>query len=93
MVTGPVYYTSAPALEAYSARAWEPPVAFFYSAYRMKLVADSKNVLHMMYVNYYGREPGIYYTHWKMAGETGSALSGLTPTFQPTIRPTLLSSW
>jgi len=79
VVTGPVYYTSAPALEAYSARAWEKPVAFFYPAYRMKLVADSNNVLHMMYVNYYGREPGIYYIYSEDNGRNWSRSIWIDP--------------
>ena len=68
--TGPIYYTRAPALEAYSARVWERPTSFGFPAYRMKLVVDSKNVLHLMFINFYGQEPGVYYTRSSDFGET-----------------------
>ena len=68
--TGPIFYMNAPALEAYSARAWERPVSFGFPAYRMKLVVDSKNVLHLMFINFYGQEPGVYYTRSSDLGDT-----------------------
>ncbi|WP_420643987.1 sialidase family protein [Candidatus Leptofilum sp.] len=68
--TGPIFYTKAPALEAYSARVWDRPTSFGFPAYRMKLVVDSKNVLHLMFINFYGQEPGVYYTRSADFGDT-----------------------
>ena len=67
---GPIFYTRAPALEAFSARAWERPISFGFPAYRLKLVVDSNNELHLMFINFYGKEPGVYYTRSADFGET-----------------------
>ena len=77
--TGPIFYTNAPALEAYSARAWERPTSFGFPAYRMKLVVDNKNDLHLMFINFYGQEPGVYYTRSDDVGETWSTSVWLDP--------------
>ena len=77
--TGPVFYTNAPALEAYSARVWERPTSFGFPAYRMKLLVDSKNVLHLMFINFYGQEPGIYYSRSADVGETWTTTAWLDP--------------
>jgi len=77
--TGPIFYTNALALEASSARAWERPISFGFPAYRMKLVIDSQNVLHMAYINFYGQEPGVYYTRSADLGKTWSITAWLDP--------------
>lgn len=88
--TGPIYYTNAPALEAYSARAWERPTSFGFPAYRMKLVVDSKNVLHMMFINFYGQEPGVYYTRSDDFGETWITTIWIDPDIPTYATPNVL---
>lgn len=77
--TGPIFYTYAPALEAYTARAWERPTSFGFPAYRMKLVVDSNNIAHLMYINFYGKEPGVYYTRSEDYGETWIRTTWIDP--------------
>jgi len=59
---GPVFYTSAPAYDALSAQQWSNPYRIDIPAYRVKLAVDSNNRLHILYGNFYGQEPGVYYT-------------------------------
>lgn len=59
---GPVFYTTAPAYDALSAQQWSSSYRVSIPAYRAKLGIDSLNRLHILYENFYGQEPGVYYT-------------------------------
>ena len=67
--TGPVFYTTAPAHDALSAQQWLNPYRMDIPAYRVKLKIDSENRLHLIYGDFYGQEPGVYY----MRSEDGAA--------------------
>jgi BNR repeat-like domain len=60
-----LYYSSAPAEMAYSARAWSKPVVLANnsarSAWMISIVADTAGTLHVAYATR-GSEVGVYYT-------------------------------
>lgn len=88
---GPVYYTKAPAINARSASAWERPVTIDVPASQLKLRVDSNNVLHLMLVNFYSAEPGVYYTRSEDAGETWLTTRWLDPDIPTYARPSALN--
>jgi catechol 2,3-dioxygenase-like lactoylglutathione lyase family enzyme len=68
--TGPVYYSSAPAQDALSAQHWSRPLRIDIPAYQARLQIDSKGVIHILYADFYGIQPGIYHTSSKDQGWT-----------------------
>lgn len=58
---GPVFYTSAPAHHANTAQNWARVSRVDIPAYAGRLRVDSEGTLHIVYVNFYGNEPGVYY--------------------------------
>ncbi|MEZ4593081.1 MAG: sialidase family protein [Chloroflexota bacterium] len=88
---GPVYYTKASALEARSASAWERPTTLDLPASQLKLRVDGNNVLHLMFANIHGTEPGIYYTRSEDTGETWLTTRWLDPDIPPSATPSALN--
>jgi hypothetical protein len=77
--TGPVYYSHAPAANAVSARHWSPPVRIDIQAYKLKLLVDSEEGMHILFANFYGSDPGIFYTRSENGGLTWSNSTWLDP--------------
>ncbi len=75
---GPIYYASAPADNAMSARQWSEPVVLDAPAYHVKLIAGH-GTLHLLYSNYFGDEPGVYYLHSLDGGKNWSPPYWLDP--------------
>lgn len=88
---GPLHYKSAPALEAGSANAWERKPSLVVPAYQARLAVDSKNTLHLMYVNFYAQEPGIYYTRSTDQADTWSQVEWLDPDIPTFATPSALN--
>lgn len=76
---GPVYYSNAPAHDALTAQQWLSPYRIDIPAYRVRLGVDSKNWLHILYSNFYGDEPGVYYIRSEDGGETWTNSTWLDP--------------
>ena len=77
--SGPVYYSNAPAYDALSAQQWLSPRRITIPAYRVRLAVDSKNWLHILYSDFYGDEPGVYYIRSEDEGETWTDPTWLDP--------------
>lgn len=76
---GPVYYSSAPAYEALSARAWETPVSVEIPAFLVTLKIDAEDMLHVAFIDFYGPEPGVYYTRSRIGSFSWSDPTWLDP--------------
>lgn len=68
--TGPMLYSRAPANNAISAKNWRRPIPIDVSSFWGDMVVDSKGVLHVLYSDYYGDVPGIYYVRSEDGGDT-----------------------
>jgi hypothetical protein len=77
-LSGPAYYTYAPANTAASARSWAPPIKIDVPARPVILRADPSGVLHLLYINQV-EEPGVFYTRSLNQGATWSAPIWLDP--------------
>jgi hypothetical protein len=71
-VTGPVLYSHAPVSQAMSAQAWSKPFPIDIPAYRNRLVVDSTETMHIVYIDFFGTEPGVYYVRSKDGGNNWS---------------------
>ncbi|MGD2158171.1 MAG: hypothetical protein PVG32_14940, partial [Anaerolineales bacterium] len=58
---GPAYYSRASAPNALSARDWSLPVRIDVPAYILRLLVDAEGWMHILFSNFYGVQPGIYY--------------------------------
>lgn len=72
-IRGPAFLTSAPVYDALSAQKWQPSIPLEISAYESKLQVDSKGVLHVLFNDFYGSDPGIYYLRSEDGGVLWSA--------------------
>jgi len=86
-VSGPTYYSSAPAHDALSAKRWSSPLRTGIPAYRAKLQIDSENVFHIVYTDFFGDQPGVYYTRSDDQGRTWSEPDWLDPDILPNHSP------
>ncbi len=75
---GPIYYATAPANEAMSAHAWSEPVIQGVPAFQVQL-AVKQGVLHIIYSNFFGDEPGVYYFRSVDGGKSWSPPYWLDP--------------
>ncbi|RME46125.1 MAG: exo-alpha-sialidase, partial [Caldilineae bacterium] len=78
-VAGPLYYATAPAYDALSARHWSSPARIEVPAYRPRLLIDARGILHVVYANFYGQEPGVYYMRSEDGGKTWNTPIRLDP--------------
>jgi hypothetical protein len=76
--TGPVYYTHAPASEALSTKNWSPPIQLNIPAGILSMQIDSKDVIHILYINR-GNELGVYYVRSEDHGISWSEPLWLDP--------------
>lgn len=88
--SGPVYIASASVFQSDSYHDWSRPLRLDMPAYRLKLNVDSKGVFHMMFVDFFGREPGIYYVYSKDFGETWTNPYWIDPDIPVTSTPNVL---
>ncbi|MGD8750766.1 MAG: sialidase family protein [Anaerolineales bacterium] len=84
---GPAYYAYAPAANALSARDWSVPIRIDIPAYRLKLLVEGDIGMHILFSNYYGSKPGIYYTRSQDDGVTWSQPLWLDPDIPAGHRP------
>ena len=77
-LSGPAFYTHAPANDALSARSWAPPLQIDIPANTLHLQVDSKGVLHILYINRTDA-PGIYHVASEDQGKTWSEITWLDP--------------
>lgn len=70
--TGPTYYVKAPIDGALSARNWVRHPSIDVPSNRSELAVDSHGVLHIVYSNLEGGEPGVYYLRSEDGGESWS---------------------
>ena len=89
--TGPLMYSRAPANDAISARNWQAPIPIDVSSYWGKLVVDSKGVLHVLYSDYYGDVPGIYYVRSENGGNSWNSPLWLDPDIPAGQGPTVVN--
>jgi len=87
---GPAYYTSAPANNALSAQSWAKPIQINVPARVVHLRADSKGVLHMLYIDQTDTA-GLYYIRSEDTGITWSEPVWLDPDILPGHIPDSLS--
>jgi hypothetical protein len=81
-LTGPAYYTRAPANDAVSAQNWMKPIQIDIPARTLHLRVDTKGVFHLLYVNQ-ADIPGINYIRSVDQGITWSAPVWLDPDILP----------
>ncbi|MCP4356680.1 MAG: hypothetical protein GY796_01520 [Chloroflexi bacterium] len=77
--SGPVYYASVPAHDASSAQNWSLPLRIDIPAFELQLKVDSKGVLHLLYIQFFGQDLGIYYTRSEDRGESWTLPVWLDP--------------
>ncbi|HBY94958.1 MAG: glycoside hydrolase [Ardenticatenaceae bacterium] len=70
--TGPLYYGTAPALDALSARQWQRPRVLKTSLHRMELQLDSNGMAYILYTDPFSEEKGIYIVSTDDEGKTWS---------------------
>lgn len=88
--TGPIYYSTAPAYDALSAWAWTKPRRLDIPAYHFRFQIDAQDTLHIVYTDFYGSEPGVYYVQSIDYGLTWSAPLWLDPDIPPNEAPPLV---
>lgn len=77
---GPVYYSRASVQDAQSARAWSERVVLTgVNAFSQQLQVDSRGVLHVVFINFFGDEPGVYYIRSFDGGESWSSPYWIDP--------------
>ena len=84
---GPVYYMQAPAYDALSAQKWSQPIRIDVSAFELQLQIDSQGIYHLVYSDFYGADPGVYYVQSLDQGETWSFPIWLDPDIPASYAP------
>ncbi len=88
---GPVYYSRAAATNALTARAWSERVRLeTVPAFRVQLQVDAAGVLHLVYLSFFGSEPGVYYTRSEDGGESWRPSYWLDPDIPLRQAPTVM---
>ena len=90
-LTGPAFYTYAPANNAVSAQNWAKPIQINVPARVVYLRVDSKGILHMLYINQTEEEAGVYYIRSEDGGSNWSEPYWLDPDILPNHIPDSLS--
>lgn len=88
---GPIQYSKAPAHNAGSAQAWSRPISINASAFWGKLVVDSQGIMHILYSDFYGEDPGVYYIRSDNGGDGWSSPFWLDPDIPEEYAPTNVS--
>ena len=88
---GPIQYSRAPAHNAGSAQSWSKPISIDASAFWGKLVVDSQGVMHILYSDFYGETPGVYYIRSHNQGDTWTSPLWLDPDIPEELAPTIVS--
>lgn len=86
-VSGPTYYSNAPAHDALSAKSWSSPLGTGIPAFQLKLQIDSQGRFHIVYTDFFGDQPGVYYTRSDDQGLTWSEPNWLDPDILPNHSP------
>jgi hypothetical protein len=81
-LTGPAYYTYAPAYNALRAQSWARPTRINIPARALRLRIDSKGIFHIVYINQVA-DPGVYYVRSEDQGLTWSDAVWLDPDILP----------
>jgi len=89
--TGPIQYSFAPAHDAGSAQAWSNPISIDASAFWGKLIVDSKGIMHIVYSDFYGEAPGVFYISSNDLGNTWSSPLWLDTDIPEDYAPTIVS--
>jgi hypothetical protein len=89
-LTGPAYYTYAPAHNAQSSRSWARPLRIDIPAGIIRFLVDSKGVFHILYINR-GEDLGVYYVRSVDQGQTWSEPLWLDPDILPNHIPDSLN--
>jgi hypothetical protein len=89
--TGPIQYSKAPAYSAGSAQAWSRPISIDASAFWGKLVVDSQGIMHILYSDFYGEAPGVFYIRSANLGNTWSSPLWLDTDIPEDYAPTIVS--
>lgn len=77
--TGPLMYSRAPAYDALSAKNWIKPIPIDVTSFWGDIVVDSKGVLHVLFSDFYGEVPGLYYVRSENDGYTWSSPVWIDP--------------
>jgi len=80
---GPAYYTYAPANNAFSAQSWAKPVQINVPARVVHLRVDSRDVIHILYIDQTNESAGLYYLRSEDRGITWSEPVWLDPDILP----------
>lgn len=80
--TGVAYYSSAPANNALSVQNWTTPIRINVPARPVFITVDSKDVLHIVYINQ-TEESGVYYIRSEDGGIKWTAPLWLDPDIRP----------
>jgi hypothetical protein len=88
---GPAYYTYAPANNALSAQNWAKPIQINVPARVVHLRADSRGVLHILYIDQTEESAGVYYIRSEDKGITWSEPVWLDPDILPAHIPDSLN--
>jgi hypothetical protein len=89
--TGPILYSKAPAHNAGSAQAWSKPIRINASALRGELEIDNQGSMHILYSDFYGETPGVYYIRSDNGGDSWSSPLWLDPDIPEEFAPTNVS--
>ena len=81
-LSGPVFYSHAPAYDAQSARSWASPIRLDLPAGTLRLRVDLAGVLHLIYINRL-EESGVFYVRSEDGGLTWSEPVWLDPDILP----------
>jgi hypothetical protein len=88
---GPIFYSSAPAHNAGSAKEWSKRLVIDAPAFWGKLLVDSEGVMHILYSDFYGEEPGVFYIRSTNEGNTWSSSLWLDADISDEQAPTIIS--
>jgi hypothetical protein len=89
-MTGPAFYTYAPANNALSARSWAPPARIDIPARTLSLRMDSTGGMHIVFINQV-EDPGVYYVRSDDQWQTWSEPAWLDPDIPPNYVPDSLN--
>ena len=89
-VMGPLKYSRAEISEASSARSWQEPVRIDDAAARLELAVDEAGLIHVVYADVAGEQPGIYYFFSENQGKTWTYPTWLDPDIPVSAAPSWL---
>jgi len=78
-ISGPAYYSSAPAYGPVTAAVWAKPTRILVPADGAVLRIDSQGIFHVLYTKFLGDNPGVYYIRSENKGITWSVPVWLDP--------------